>query len=67
VNDSIRKYKWKMWWNGVFGSRDTKNIEPIHFMRRYYGEKFAILYLFFNHYVAYLTIPAIAGIVMFMF
>ena len=39
-------------------------MEPIHFLKKYYGEKFAFIYLFFNHYVAYLTLPAFFGVFM---
>jgi len=41
IRRSIMKYKWKICWNTLFGKKDVKNMEPIHFLRRYYGEKFA--------------------------
>ena len=61
VRASIEKYETKIWLNTFMGD-DTKYLEPIHFLRRYQGEKFAFFYLFFYHYIAYLTIPAIISV-----
>ena len=61
---SMEKYRAKIWWNTLFWDQDIKHMEPIHFLKRYYGEKFAFSYLFFNHYMAYLCIPALGGVIM---
>ena len=63
VRESIEKYQAKIWLNTFFGD-DTKHLEPIHLLRRYYGEKFAFFYLFFFHYIAYLTIPAVISVLL---
>lgn len=61
VSASIDKYETKIFMSTFFGDPD-KYLEPIHFLRRYYGEKYAFFYLFFYHYIAYLTFPAIISL-----
>ena len=63
VRESLDKYQARIWLNTFFGD-DTKHLEPIHLLRRYYGEKFAFFYLFFYHYIAYSTIPAVASVLL---
>jgi len=40
-----------------------RNIESIHLLKRYYGERYTFFYLFYTHYSTFLIIPVLIQIV----
>lgn len=44
----------------------TSYLLPIHRVKKYYGEKYAIFFLFFTHYQAFLLYPSAFGIALFI-
>ena len=42
-------------------------IQPIHLLKKYYGEKFAFYFVYFMHYQGQLILPSILGILLFSY
>ena len=40
-------------------------MEPIHLVKKYYGERFAFYFAYFIHYQALLVVPAFLGVLLF--
>lgn len=41
-------------------------MEPIHLVKKYYGERFAFYFAYFVHYQALLVVPAFLGVLLFI-
>lgn len=66
VQNSVNKYLWKLNIVSIFGNWQ-KYLQPIHFIKKYYGEEFAFYFFFFLNYTRSLFIPAIGGIALTLF
>jgi len=49
------------------GMKWHKNLEPVHLIKRYYGEKLAFVIMFLLHYQALLVIPSLIGCCLFAY
>ena len=45
----------------------SKYIQPIHLLKKYYGEKFAFYFIYFVHYQGQLIVPSIVGVILFSY
>ena len=64
VKGSIDKYFNRLYRKLVVGNW-YKYAEPIHLIKKYYGERFAFQFMFFIHYQAFLALPAFVGALLF--
>jgi hypothetical protein len=61
VKKSVKNYLWKLNIISIFGNW-KKYLQPIHLIKKYYGEEFAFYFFFFLNYTRSLLIPTIGGI-----
>lgn len=66
VIKSINKYWHKLTKSLIFGNW-YKYCEPIHLLKKYYGERFSFYYLYFSTFQTFLKIPAFFGLVLFIY
>jgi hypothetical protein len=66
VKKSVDKYWKKLAKNLVCGNW-YKYCEPVHLMKKYYGERFSFYFLYFATYQAFLRIPAFLGFILFVY
>ena len=64
ISQSIGKYYWKLAITLITGSW-YKYSQPLHLIKKYYGEKYAFYFTFLLTYQAWLLIPCIVGLVIF--
>ena len=50
-----------------FGRDYRCGFQPINMIKNYYGEKYAFEYAFLLHYQAWLFIPSILGVMLFLY
>jgi len=65
ITGIMDKYLNKLSWRLFKFGNWCKYLDPIHMVKRYYGEKFAFYFMFFVHYQALLWVPAIIGMCLF--
>lgn len=64
INESLIKYLPKLK-KGLTCGGWLRFAQPIHLVKKYYGERFAFYFMFFLTYQAWLFLPAIAGLAIF--
>lgn len=64
ISDSVDKYINRMRKNLVCG-KWRRYAQPIHLIKKYYGERFAFYFTFFLTYNAWLQLPALIGLTIF--
>ena len=50
-----------------FGGNWSAYIQPIHLLKKYYGEKFAFYFVYFMHYQGQLILPSLLGLCLFTY
>jgi hypothetical protein len=66
IQHSVDKYITKLT-RSFFTGRFSKYIQPINFLKLYYGEKAALQFAFLIHYQAWLRIPSVISIALFAY
>lgn len=66
VKKSVDKYWGKLTKHLICGNW-YKYCEPIHLVKKYYGERFAFYFLYFSTYQAFVRVPAFFGLVLFVY
>ena len=66
VKKSVDKYWQKLTKHLVCGNW-YKYCEPIHLVKKYYGERFSFYFLYFSTYQAFLRLPAFFGLILFVY
>ena len=61
IYSSWLEYRWSLSWGMIVGSRFLKNMQPLNFLKEYYGEKFGFYFAWLVHYTGWLILPAIVG------
>lgn len=66
VQKSVAKFSDKIINSIRFGNSSwVKYLEPVHMIKKYYGERFGFYYLYLLNYQAMLFFPAVAGLLLF--
>ena len=60
INDSWRKYRLKLLC-GMFTNHFLSNMQPLNYIKEYYGEKFGFYFSWLIHYTGWLIPAAIVG------
>jgi len=66
MKKSVNKY-WKKLMKTLVWGNWYKYCEPIHLLKKYYGERFAFYFLFFSTYQAWLFWPSFLGLILFCY
>jgi len=66
MKKSVNKY-WKKLMKTLIWGDWYKYCEPIHLLKKYYGERFAFYFLFFSTYQSWLFYPSFFGLVLFCY
>lgn len=69
INKSVSEHFWKLMatitfteWINIEGLSWFDYAQPLHMMKKYFGEKYAFFYSFYVSYTAYLFFPAALGV-----
>jgi len=63
VEKSWKEYKWRLT-RGMIWTGFLENMQPLNFIRDYYGEKFGFYFAWLIHYTGWLISVAIIGFVL---
>ena len=61
VYPSWLEYRWRLSAGMLFGAGFLKNMQPINFIKDYYGEKFGFYFSWLIHYTGWLIPAAVVG------
>lgn len=69
IRMSLDKHFWKLVGSlqNCFSNQWQSHIQPIHLIKRYNGEAFAFYYMYLLHYNTMLLVPAVAGLILFIY
>jgi len=63
IRKSWNEYKWRLSW-GMVTSGFLQNMQPLNFIKDYYGEKFGFYFAWLIHYTGWLIPVAFIGLVL---
>lgn len=63
---SWHKYKWRLAF-GFISGKFLENLQPLNFIKDYYGEKYGFYFAWLIHYTGQLILPSIVGIGIFIY
>ena len=65
IQKSWDKYKWRLSFGFIFRGF-LMNMQPLNFIKDYYGEKYGFYFAWLIHYTGQLIIPSILGLIFFI-
>ena len=65
IQTSWQQYGFRLSWGFVTGKYED-NMQPLNFIREYYGAKFGFYFAWLVHYTGMLILPSIVGIIIFI-
>lgn len=66
IPKAMRKHGWKLVFS-LYSTQWFNNLKPINLIANYYGEKYALQFLFLVHHIAWLLVPSVLGTILFAY